>query len=217
MSPPESELRGFKVVFVTVGLAYALMASSALVRGVGMLRDFAVPEAMVASPVLGDFFSACYEFMAFVGLLMVLFGLVTQGRRAQRLVSGVFCASNLLFAARDSEHLGQPLRQSPLPRRGHARLCGHRPLPGPRLRCAPGVQRLAVTSGGKATEEFEGPEDELLVAGGGGTLHAGGESAIGQPRAHHSPRSSPGQLTRAAPVASTPLELAPQLPLRSWR
>ena len=101
MSPPESELRGFKVVLVTVGLVYALMASSALMRGVGMLRDFAVPEAMVASPVLGDFFSFVYENMAFVGLLMVLFGLVTRGRRAQRLVAGVFCASSLLFAARD--------------------------------------------------------------------------------------------------------------------
>jgi hypothetical protein len=32
---------------------------------------------------------------------MVLFGLVTRGRRAQRLVAGVFCASSLLFAARE--------------------------------------------------------------------------------------------------------------------
>ncbi len=101
MSPPESEVRGFKVILVTVGLVYALMASSALVRGVGMLRDFAVPEAMIASPVLGDFFSFFYEYMVFVGLLMVLFGLVTRGRRAQRLVAGVFCASSLLFAARE--------------------------------------------------------------------------------------------------------------------
>jgi len=36
--------------------------------------------------------------------------------------------------------------------------------------------------GGEATEEFEGLEDELGLAGGGGTLHAVGEAAIGQPR-----------------------------------
>jgi hypothetical protein len=98
-SPPE--LRAFRPVFISIGVVHVLLAASALGRGVGTLRDFGVPEEMVTSPVLGDFFAFFYEYMAFVGGLVVLFGVVTRGWRAQLLVSTVFAVASVGFALRD--------------------------------------------------------------------------------------------------------------------
>jgi len=101
MTPSSTEVRGFRAVFIMIGILYLLMAASALVRGVGMLRDFGVPDETVASPVLADFFTFFYEHMMFVATLVVVFGLVTRGRRAQRFVCVVFAIANLAFAFRD--------------------------------------------------------------------------------------------------------------------
>jgi hypothetical protein len=101
MSEPDSGLRGFRTAFIVIGVLYALMAASALGRGVSMLSDFGVSDAEVASPVLADFFTFFYEHMAFVGALVALFGFVTRGRRAQLAVAAVFVVANLLFALRD--------------------------------------------------------------------------------------------------------------------
>lgn len=98
-SPPE--IRAFKPVFTAVGVIYVLLAASALARGPAMLRDFAVPEAVTREPVLRDFFSFLYQYMAFGGVLQVLFGRVTRGVRAQTLVAGVYAAGNVLAALRD--------------------------------------------------------------------------------------------------------------------
>ena len=94
-------LRGFKATFTIVGVIYVLLASSMLVRGPVVLRDFAVPEHVVTEPVLRDFFLFFYLFMAFAGRLTVLFGHVTRERRAQLVVAGTFCVWNLVAAARD--------------------------------------------------------------------------------------------------------------------
>lgn len=103
--PPNSqthpELRGFKLVFTGIGILYALMAISMLVRGSGVLRDFGVSERDVTSPVVDDLFTFFYLLMAFVGVLMVLFGHVTRGARAQRIVAAVFSAWSLVTTFRD--------------------------------------------------------------------------------------------------------------------
>lgn len=96
-----SELRWFKVTFTTIGGIYILLASSMLVRGVVVLRDFGVPDAVVSSPVMADFFSFFYELMVVFGLLMVLFGRFVTERRAQLVVAGVFSLLSLLAALRD--------------------------------------------------------------------------------------------------------------------
>lgn len=101
MAHGEGELRWFKAVFTTLGVVYALLASSMLARGVTALRDFGVPDVIVASPVMADFFSFFYQLMAAVGVLMVLFGHVTRGARLQMLVARVFCVLNVLAALRD--------------------------------------------------------------------------------------------------------------------
>jgi hypothetical protein len=101
VSDRTDSLPGFKTVFTVVGVLYAAMGASMVVRGVEVLRDFAVPESDIASPVLRDFFLFFYELMMYVGALMVLFGQVTVGRRRQALVACVFVVANLLFALRD--------------------------------------------------------------------------------------------------------------------
>lgn len=101
MPQSQPEIRGFKHVFTVAGSIYVLMASSMLVRGPGVLRDFAVPERVAAEPVLGDFFTFLYLYMAFGGAIQVLFGHVTRGLRAQTLVACVYTAANFLFALRD--------------------------------------------------------------------------------------------------------------------
>lgn len=97
----QPEIRGFRHVFTVAGSIYVLMASSMLVRGPGVLRDFAVPEHVIAEPVLGDFFLFFYQYMAFGGVLQVLIGRVTRGLRAQTLVACVYTAANFLFTLRD--------------------------------------------------------------------------------------------------------------------
>ena len=94
-------IRGFKLVFTTIGVTYVLLASSMLVRGVDALRDYAVPPRDVTSPVVEDFFLFFYILMAFIGVLIVLFGYVTRERKQQCLVAAVFCAGQLLFTLRD--------------------------------------------------------------------------------------------------------------------
>jgi len=96
-----SSIRGFKAVFTTIGVIYVLLASSWLVRGSSVLRAFGVPESLSSAPVLEDIFLFFYQFMAFVGVLTVLFGHVTRERRTQLLVASVFCVSNILWALRD--------------------------------------------------------------------------------------------------------------------
>jgi hypothetical protein len=51
--------------------------------------------------VLEDFFLFFYQLMAFVGVLTVLFGLVTRERKSQVVVAAGFCLANLLWAVRD--------------------------------------------------------------------------------------------------------------------
>lgn len=101
MPPNQPEIRGFKAVFTTIGVLYIVLASSWIVRGPVVLRDFGVPEAVTTEPVLGDFFLFFYQYMAFGGVLQVLFGRVTRGLRAQTLVAGVYTVANLLAALRD--------------------------------------------------------------------------------------------------------------------
>jgi Na+/glutamate symporter len=113
MTQSQPEIRGFKYVFTAIGATYILLAGSMLVRGPVVLRDFAVPEHVTAEPVLGDFFLFFYQYMAFGGVLQVLFGRVTRGLRAQTLVACVYTAANLLAALRDlstsDSHFGNHL------------------------------------------------------------------------------------------------------------
>lgn len=94
-------IRGFKLIFTVLGIIYVMLASSALVRGATVLEDFGVSPELAADPVLADFFMFFYQLMAFVGVLMVLFGWVTRERKRQSLVAAVFCVGNLLWAWRD--------------------------------------------------------------------------------------------------------------------
>jgi len=101
MAQSQSEVRGFRAVLTTIGVVYVLLASSMLVRGARVMRDFAVPESVVSAPVFADFFSFFYQLMALVGVLTVLFGRVTRERSAQLLVARVFCAASVLLTLRD--------------------------------------------------------------------------------------------------------------------
>jgi hypothetical protein len=94
-------IRGFKPVFMTIGVLYVLMASSMLVRGVDALREYAVPPRDVESPVVADFFIFFYILMAFIGVLLVLFGHVTRERTHQLLVAAAFFAGQIVFTLRD--------------------------------------------------------------------------------------------------------------------
>lgn len=101
MSHPETGLGAFRPAFVVMGLAYVLMASSALARGTPFLEEFGVSHAVASDPVLTDFFTFFYQLMAYVGVLTVVFGLVVRERRAQALVSSVFFVASVLLALRD--------------------------------------------------------------------------------------------------------------------
>jgi hypothetical protein len=101
MSQSQLEIRGFKAVMLTTGVAHVLLASSMLVSGVSVMRDFAVPEAVVSAPAFEDFFSFFYQLMAYLGVLTILFGHVTRGRTSQVLVASAFCAGNVLLTLRD--------------------------------------------------------------------------------------------------------------------
>lgn len=100
MSHAPHDLRAFKPVFTAIGVTYVILASSMLLRGVAVLRDFAVPDVIVASPVMNDFFTFFYQLMAVYGVLMVLFAQVTRGD-AQRYVAAAFFALNVLATLRD--------------------------------------------------------------------------------------------------------------------
>jgi len=101
MSQHPSTLRGFQPVFTVIGVLYILLASSMLVRGVGLMREFAVPEGVVASPVFEDFFLFFYQLMAVVGLLTILIGHVVRDRGGQLLFASFFWAINVLITVRD--------------------------------------------------------------------------------------------------------------------
>jgi uncharacterized membrane protein len=87
---------GFKIVLTVIGLVYMAMGASMVARGVGALRPFGVPEEIVASPVVSDFFTFFYELMMCVGALMVLFGHVTVGRTRQIAVAATFMVLDVL-------------------------------------------------------------------------------------------------------------------------
>lgn len=95
------ELRWFKTTFTAIGAIYVLLASSWLVRGVVVLRDFGVPDAVVASPVMADFFSFFFQLMAVLGVLMILIGRVTRDVGAQRSMARAFSLLSVLAAFRD--------------------------------------------------------------------------------------------------------------------
>lgn len=101
MTEPSTGLRAFKPAFVVLGLAYVLMACSALVQGTAFLEDFGVSHEVASDPVLTDFFMFFYQLMAYIGVLTVVFGLVTRERRAQAQVASVFFAASILIALRD--------------------------------------------------------------------------------------------------------------------
>ncbi len=101
MTEPSTGLKAFKPAFVGLGLAYVLMASSALVQGEYFLEDFGVSPDLASDPVLTDFFMFFYQLMAYVGVLTVVFGLVTRERRAQAQVASVFFVASILMALRD--------------------------------------------------------------------------------------------------------------------
>lgn len=101
MTDPSTGLRAFKPAFVVLGVAYVLMASSALVKGTAFLEDFGVSHEVASDPVLTDFFMFFYQLMAYIGVLTVVFGLVTRERRAQAQVASVFFAASILMALRD--------------------------------------------------------------------------------------------------------------------
>ncbi len=101
MTEPSTGLRAFKPAFVVLGLLYVLMAISALAQGTAFLEDFGVSHELASDPVLGDFYTFFYQLMAYIGVLTVLFGLVTRERRAQAHVASVFFAASILMALRD--------------------------------------------------------------------------------------------------------------------
>lgn len=92
---------GFKIVLTVIGVVYMAMGASMVARGVGALRPFGVPEDIIASPVVADFFMFFYELMMCVGGLMVLFGHVTVGRTRQIAVAATFMVLDVLAALRD--------------------------------------------------------------------------------------------------------------------
>lgn len=101
MTKPSTGLRAFKPAFVVLGALYVLMAASALARGTAFLEEFGVSHELASDPVLTDFFTFFYQLMAFIGVLTIVFGVVTRERRAQVQVAGVFFVANILLALRD--------------------------------------------------------------------------------------------------------------------
>jgi hypothetical protein len=101
VSEPTRGIPGFKLVFTIIGVVYSAMGASMVVRGVGALRPFGVPDDVIASPVMGDFFTFFYELMTFIGALMILFGHVTVGRGRQTAVAAAFAVFDVLAGLRD--------------------------------------------------------------------------------------------------------------------
>ena len=109
MSERNQPLRGFRATFLGIGALYLMLASSMLVRGAAVMRDFAVPDAVVTAPVFQDFFSFFYELMAAQGVLIALFGHVLRERKGQTLVASVLCVWNLYVTWRDLSTSDSPL------------------------------------------------------------------------------------------------------------
>ncbi len=101
MTQPSTGLRAFRPLLVALGLAYVLMASSALVQGTPFLEDFGVSHDIASDPVLIDLFMFSYQMMAYIGVLFVMLGLVTRERRAQAQVAAVLFVTSLLLTLRD--------------------------------------------------------------------------------------------------------------------
>lgn len=101
MNEHPTGMRAFRPAFVVLGLLYVLMACSALVKGTALLEGFGVSHAVASDPVLTDIFLFYYQLMAYIGILTVVFGLVTRERRAQAQVSAVFFVASILIALRD--------------------------------------------------------------------------------------------------------------------
>lgn len=101
MSQSQLGIRGFKTIFTALGIIYALMASSMIVRGTSALPEFGVPERVIIEPVFQDVFQFFYQLMLAIGVLTALFGHVARERATQLLVAGVFTALNLWTAWRD--------------------------------------------------------------------------------------------------------------------
>jgi hypothetical protein len=101
MTESSTGLRAFKPAFIALGAGYVLMSSTALVKGTAFLEDFGVAHELASDPVLTDFYVFFYQLMAYVGVLTIVFGLVTRGHRAQAQVASVFVVANVLTALRD--------------------------------------------------------------------------------------------------------------------
>ena len=95
-------VRGFRAVLSALGALYVLLATSMLVRGAGMMRDFEVPASLTSHPVFEDFFTFFYQLMAGVGVLVALLGQVARDRRSQVRVAAVLCAASILITLRDT-------------------------------------------------------------------------------------------------------------------
>lgn len=101
MADAQAPIRGFKTTFTVIGAVYALMAISWVVQGPKVLLEFGVSEALVAEPVLRDFFSFFYQLMAFVGVLTIVCGHVARERSTQIIAAAAFCLANVFFTVRD--------------------------------------------------------------------------------------------------------------------
>ena len=101
MSESVPAIRGFRATLIGIGVMYVLLASSMLVRGVGVMRDFAVPDSLIAEPVFEDFFLFFYELMAAQGVFIALFGQLVRERGGQTLVALVLCLWNGYVTWRD--------------------------------------------------------------------------------------------------------------------
>jgi hypothetical protein len=93
--------RGFRVTLTIVGIVYALLASSMLVRGPEVLGEFGVSPSLYKEAVLRDFFMFFYQLMAGTGVLIMLLGHVARERSTQLTVASVLSAANVLVALRD--------------------------------------------------------------------------------------------------------------------
>jgi hypothetical protein len=87
MSEGPAPMRGFRASLITIGVLYVMLASSMLLRGVGIMRDFAAPEGLLSEPMFEDFFLFFYELMAAVGVLIAVFGQVVRDRKGQTVVA----------------------------------------------------------------------------------------------------------------------------------
>ncbi len=85
---PNTYVPGFKAVCSVVGVLFALLSGSMLLRGVETaMRPFGVPEAILRSPHYADYFHFTFVHMNVIGLLIFLLGRFVEHSRGQRVVS----------------------------------------------------------------------------------------------------------------------------------